>query len=448
MIGLGYVGLTTAASFISRGIRVVGVDVDKKRVSSLSRGIVPIQEEGVETLIRGALDSGRISFHGGFEAIEGCDIVFLTVGTPGLPGGAIDTSFVEAAAAAIGARLKRMGTYPVVVVKSTVTPSTTQQKLLPILERTSGLTCGKGFGLATNPEFLREGKALWDAMHPDAVVVGMVDRKSVGILRSLYREVYAKMPPFLVTDSVNAEFMKYGINSIRAVQLSFINTLANMCSRVEGAQIDEVMKGILLVARIDKRYSRAGLGYGGSCLPKDTKALTSLARSLGVDDSLLTMALKVNEDQADEAIAMARELIGPVEGRRIAVLGLTFKANTDDTRESVGLRLANKLSSLGADVIAYDPGYRADIHRTESFSLGKGTEDCLRGADCCIVTNEWAEFKTLTPRTFRRLMKRPAVVDGRGLYDLDKFAQGKVDIRRVGFGRPSLKRSSAPSIGH
>lgn len=447
MVGLGYVGLTTAASFVSRGIRVVGVDVDKKRVSSLSNGVVPIQEDGVEPVIRNALGSGRISFHSSFEAIDGCDIVFLTVGTPGLPGGAIDTSYVGSAAAAVGARLKKMGRYPVVVVKSTVTPSTTRTKVLPILEGESGLTCGAGFGLATNPEFLREGKALWDMMHPDAVVVGRVDERSVGILRSLYREVYRKMPPFLVTDSVNAEFMKYGINSIRAVQLSFINTLANMCSRVEGAQIEEVMKGILLVAHIDKRYSRAGLGYGGSCLPKDTKALISLAHSLGVDDGLLTMAVKVNEGQADEAVAMARDLIGPVEGRRIAVLGLTFKAGTDDTRESVGVRLANKLSGMGADVVAYDPGYRAAIHRREGFSLAKGLEECLRGADCCIVTNEWSEFKELTPRTFRRLMKRPAVVDGRGLYDLDKFAHGRVDVRRIGVGRPPPRGSSARSIG-
>jgi len=312
-------------------------------------------------------------------------------------------------------------------------------KVLPVLEEESGLMCGKAFGLATNPEFLREGKALWDMMHPDAVVVGSVDDRSVKIVRSLYRTVYRKMPPFLVTEAVNAEFVKYGINSIRAVQLSFINTLADLCARVDGAQIEEVMKGILLVTHIDKRYSRAGLGFGGSCLPKDTRALISLARSLGVDESLLAMAVKVNEGQTGEAIAMAEDLIGPVTGKRIAVLGLTFKADTDDTRESVGIRLANKLSGMGADVTAYDPGYRPDTHEGHSFSLAKGVEDCLRGADCCIVTNEWNEFRELTPQMFRRLMKRPAVVDGRGLYDVDEFCRGKVGVRRVGAG-PSRTR--------
>jgi UDPglucose 6-dehydrogenase len=434
MVGLGYVGLTTAACFVSKGVRVVGVDVLKERVSSLSKGIVPIHERGVESLVQRGLKSRLISFHSDYEALISCDIVFLTVGTPGLPGGAIDTSHVEAAAAAVGSRLKRMGAYPVVVVKSTVTPSTTVTRVLPVLERESGLKCGKGFGLATNPEFLREGKALWDMMHPDAVVVGRVDRRAVEIVRSLYRAVYRKMPPFLVTDAVNAEFMKYGINSIRAVQLSFINTLADMCARVDGAHIEEVMKGLLLIARIDKRYSRAGLGFAGSCLPKDTKALLSLARSLGVNDSLLESAVKVNEGQANEAIAMAKDLIGPIEGKRIAVLGLTFKADTDDTRESVGIRLANKLSEMGANVTAFDPGYKAGAHQVQSFGLAKGVEDCLMSADCCIVTNEWDEFKKLTPHTFRRLMKTPAVVDGRGLYDIDEFSRGKVSVRRVGVG--------------
>jgi UDPglucose 6-dehydrogenase len=439
MVGLGYVGLTTAACFVSKGVRVVGVDVLKERVSSLSKGIVPIREDGVELLIRRGLKSGLISFHDNYESLDDSDIAFLSVGTPGLPSGAIDTRHVEAAAAAVGSRLKQMGAYPVVVVKSTVTPSTTLTKVLPVLERESGLKCGKGFGLATNPEFLREGKALWDMMHPDAVVIGRVDEPAVRIVKSLYRAVYSKMPPFLVTDAVNAEFVKYGTNSIRAVQLSFINTLADMCARVEGAQVEEVMKGILLVARIDKRYSRAGLGFAGSCLPKDTKALVSLARSLGVNYSLLDAAVKVNEGQADEAIAMAKDLIGPMVGRRIAVLGLTFKADTDDTRESVGIRLANKLSGMGADVSAYDPGYRADMHHGQSFSLAKGVEDCLRGADCCIVTNEWKEFKELTPQTFRRLMKQPSVVDGRGLYDINMFDRGKVNLRSVGVGRKHTK---------
>jgi UDPglucose 6-dehydrogenase len=447
MVGLGYVGLTTAACFVSKGVRVVGVDVLKERISSLSKGIVPIHEKGVEPLIRKGLKSRLISFHDNYEPLVDCDIVFLTVGTPGLPGGAIDTRHVEAAAAAVGSRLRRMGRYPVVVVKSTVTPSTTLTKVLPVLERESGLKCGEGFGLATNPEFLREGKALWDMMHPDGVVVGRIDRRAVEIVRSLYQTIYRKMPPFLVTDAVNAEFMKYGVNSIRAVQLSFINTLADMCARVEGAQIDEVMKGLLLVAQIDKRYSRAGLGFAGSCLPKDTKALLSLARSLGVNDRLLDSAVMVNEGQADEAIAMVKDLIGPIGSKRIAVLGLTFKADTDDTRESVGIRLANKLSGMGADVTAFDPGYKADTQDGQSFSLANGVEDCLRSADCCIVTNEWNMFKELTPQTFRRLMKTPAVVDGRGLYDIDRFTRGKVRLRKVGVGPRRTRSLSAAGTG-
>ena len=439
MIGLGYVGLSTAAFFVSKGIRVVGVDVERERVSLLSGGKVPIHEERVETLLRKGAGAGLISFHTNFEAIDACSIVFLTVGTPSLPGGAIDTSFVEAAAAEVGRHLKAMGEYPVVVVKSTVTPSTTLTKVFPILERESKLRCGRDFGLATNPEFLREGKAVWDMMHPDAIVIGKVDQRSVEIVESLYRRVYDRLPPVLVTDSVNAEFIKYGVNSIRAVQLSFINTLANMCSRIEGAQVDEVVKGLLLVARIDRRYSRAGLGFGGSCLPKDSSALISLAESIGVKDDLLSSAMRVNEGQAGEAIALAKSLLGPLRGRRISILGLTFKADTDDIRGSVGISLATALVDQGVDTKAFDPGYKA-THQ-EPFTVALSVDDCLRGADCCIVTNEWAEFKELVPQKFKRLMARPLVVDGRGLFDIKEFANAGVSLRRVGVGPLSRQPS-------
>jgi UDPglucose 6-dehydrogenase len=447
MVGLGYVGLTTAAYLISKRVRVVGVDVQRERVTSLSEGMVPIHEDGVEPLIKWGLKSRLVSFHDSYEALDDCDIVFLTVGTPGLPDGAIDTRYVESAAASVGGRLKRMGRYPVVVVKSTVIPSFTMTKVLPALEKESGLECGKGFGLATNPEFLREGKALWDMAHPDAVIVGRIDARSVSVLRSLYREVYGKLPPFLIMDAVNAEFVKYGTNSIRGVQLSFINTLANMCSRVEGAQIEEVMKGILLVTHLDKRYSRAGLGFAGSCLPKDLKALTSLARSLKVNESLLAAGWEVNREQADQAIIMAEDLVGPLSGKRIAVLGLTFKGDTDDIRESVGVRLANRLSEIGADVVAYDPGYRPHVRRGQPFKVAKGVEGCLKNADCCIVTNEWREFKDLAPRDFRRLMNRQAVVDGRGLYDVSEFTRGGVAIRKVGVGSTPARPDGATEAG-
>jgi UDPglucose 6-dehydrogenase len=432
MVGLGYVGLSTAACFLSRGIRVVGVDVDKTRVASLSKGLVPIHEDGVEPILRDAIASGLVSFHPDYQALDGCNIVFLAVGTPGLPGGAIDTTYIEAAASAVGERIGSMAEYPVVVVKSTVTPSTTRTKVLPILERQSGIKCGQGFGLCTNPEFLREGKALWDMMHPDAIVLGKIDQRSVKVMKSLYRLVYRRMPPVLVTESINAEFIKYGVNSFRAVQLSFINTLANMCSRMGGAEIDEVMKGLLLVARVDSRYSRAGLGFGGSCLPKDSNALLSLARSLKVDESMLSTAMAVNSRQVGEAIFLAENLIGPIRNKSIALLGLTFKAGTDDVRESVGIRLANALVEMGAEVKAFDPGYKPNTN--ETFELAASARDCLRKADCCVVTNEWEEFRELTPHTFKRLMNRPAVVDGRGLYDIRRFAKAGVRVRRIGVG--------------
>jgi len=437
MVGLGYVGLSTAACLVSKGIRVIGLDVDRVRVSQLAKGVVPIHEEGVEPLLRRALLAGIVSFHDSYEAIEECDVVFLTVGTPGLPDGAIDTGYVESAARAVGARLKNMEGYPVIVVKSTVTPSTTRTKVLPTLEEASGLKCGRDFGLATNPEFLREGKAVWDMMHPDAIVIGRVDQRSVSVLKSLYKTVYRRMPPLLVTDSVNAEFVKYAVNSIRAVQLSFINTLANMCSRIEGARIDEVAKGLVLVSHLDKRYSRAGLGYGGSCLPKDTNALISLARSLGVEETLLDSAVRVNRGQANQAIAMAKDIIGPIRGKHVAVLGLTFKAGTDDVRESVGFRLVHSLAKAGAEVRAYDPGFKPAKNRDLPARLFNDAKSCLKGADCCIITNEWDEFKRLSPRIFKGLMKSPAVVDGRGLFNVEEFRKAGVNLHQIGVGPSS-----------
>jgi UDPglucose 6-dehydrogenase len=446
IVGLGYVGLSTAACFLSRGIPIVGVDVDAERVTLLSKGVVPIQEVGVEPMIKGGLSSGMVSFHRGYEAMGSCGTIFLTVGTPSLRSGAINMSYITAAAHAVGKLLAKMKGYPIVVVKSTVIPGTTRKIVLPILEKESELRCGKNFGLVTNPEFVREGKALWDMMNPDAIVIGRVDSRSVRVMKTFYRRVYDRLPPLLVTEAVNSEFVKYSVNSFRALQLSFINELASMSSLLEGARVEEVIKGLMMVAKIDPRYSRAGLGFGGSCLPKDTNALVAFARSLGVNADLLAEAIRSNERQASHALDMVKDLVGPLKGRRIALLGLTFKADTDDTRESVGPRIAKALSRAGASVVAYDPGYRPPPNGSADFELAKSAVECLQDADCCIVTNEWKEFRELRPSDFKKFMRLPAVVDGRGLFDVERFEKERVMLRRIGAG-PSPQRARDRAAG-
>jgi UDPglucose 6-dehydrogenase len=440
IVGLGYVGLSAAACFVSLDIRVIGIDVDLARVELLSKGVVPIKEEGVEAALKKGLRKHLISFHGAYSELDSCGIVFLTVGTPSRPNGSIDMRYVRAASTAVGKRLNHMTGYPIVVVKSTVVPGTTKGTVLPALEAESGLKCGVGFGLVTNPEFVREGKALADMMEPDALVIGRVDSKAVLLMKKFYQRVYRRLPPVLITEAVNSEFVKYSVNSFRALQLSFINELANMCSLLDGAQVQEVVDGLMMVAKIDRRYSRAGLGFGGSCLPKDTRALIAFGRSLGVNADLLEEAIESNERQASWALEAAKVLVGPLKGKKVGVLGLTFKADTDDTRESVGLRVAKLLSKAGAMVSAYDPGYRHSGRRSPGFELVRRAGDSLKDADCCIVTNDWEEFRKMEPPDFKGSMRSPNVVDGRGIYDVAKFEKGGVSVRRIGVGSDASNR--------
>ena len=437
IVGLGYVGLSTGVCLASRGIQVHGIDVDQAKLKSIREGRVPFEEEGLEALLKSAVKKGLFLAGSDFrKAIQNSDITFLTVGTPSKADGSIDLGYLRSASDGVGRELGGKREYHHVVVKSTAVPGTTQTVVKQVLESSSGKTCGEGFGLASNPEFLREGSAIKDTMQPDAIVIGAVDKRTEGALLSLYKGFYKEMPPVVSTSPANAELIKYAVNTFRATQLSFLNTFANLCSGIEGASVDEVAQGFTAITRADPRYLKAGLGYGGSCLPKDLRALVAYSRQAGVNPVLLEAALSVNETQPIVAIKMARELLGTLDGKKVAVLGLAFKPNTDDVRESVAIRLVEGLLGEDAKVTVYDPKATENAKRVLGQRVGyaKGVRECIKGADCCIVATGWPEFAKVGAKEFKRLMRNPVVVDGRRILDEEALRAEGLKFATLGSG--------------
>jgi UDPglucose 6-dehydrogenase len=437
IVGLGYVGLSTGVCLASRGIQVHGIDVDQAKLKSIREGKVPFEEEGLQALLKSAIKKGLFlpesDFH---EAIQSSEITFLTVGTPSQADGSIDLGYLRFACKELGLELKGKTAYHHVVVKSTAIPGTTQSVVRQELESSSRKTCGKDFGLASNPEFLREGSAVKDTMRPDAIVIGAVDKRTERALLSLYKGFYKKMPPVVSTTPANAELIKYAVNTFRATQLSFLNTFANLCSGIEGASVDEVAQGFNAITKADPRYLKAGLGYGGSCLPKDLRALVAYSRQAGVNPALLEATLSVNETQPMVAIKMAKELVGTLDGKQFAVLGLAFKPNTDDVRESVAIRLVEGLLGEGARVAVYDPKAMGNAKRVleDRVVYAKGALECIKGADCCVVATGWPEFAKVAPAEFKRLMRDPVVVDGRRILDEGALRAKGVRFATLGSG--------------
>jgi UDPglucose 6-dehydrogenase len=436
--GMGYVGLTSAVCFASRGFKVVCFDVDARKAELIASGKAPFYEPRVEELLKEALESELLSVaRDPVEAVEASDVTFITVGTPSNPDGSINLEQVEVASAQVGEALRVKDEYHLIVLRSTVVPGTTENVVKPIVEVRSGKRCGEGWGLCFNPEFLREGSAVEDTFNPDRIVIGACDERSGDLLESLYGEFYAeKMPPVLRTTPVNAELIKYANNAFLAMKVSFINMIANLCQKIPGADVEAVAKGIGLDKRIGPLFLRAGAGWGGSCFRKDIEALLDFALKRGVDMPLLEATLKVNNAQPYRVVDMARELVGELRGRRVAVLGLAFKPNTDDMRDAVSIKVVKRLLEEGARVVVYDPRAVENAKKVfgSSVEYASSVEECLRGSECAIVVTEWEEFRRLRPEDFLRLMKEPVVVDGRRIYDAELFSS-RLRFAAVGLGR-------------
>jgi UDPglucose 6-dehydrogenase len=435
VIGTGYVGLVSGACFSEFGVSVTCVDTDAAKIARLRRGEMPIYEPGLEALVADNTAAGRLSFTTELlPAIEGADAVFIAVGTPSRRGdGHADLSYVFAAAAEIGRALAetRAGGYTVVVTKSTV-PVGTGREVAAILHR----VCPNArFDVASNPEFLREGSAIEDFMRPDRVVIGADSDRAREVMRQVYRPLYLSETPMLFTDIETAELVKYAANAFLATKITFINEIADLCERV-GADVQDVARGIGLDGRIGRKFLHAGPGFGGSCFPKDCQALVRTAHEAAADLAIVETVVQVNEARkarmADKIIATCG---GTVAGKTIAVLGLTFKPNTDDMRDSPSLAILPRLATAGAAIRAFDPaGIDEARNLMPELVYCDDAYDAAAGADALVLLTEWNEFRALDLARIGRLLAEPLVIDLRNIYQPAEMAAAGLSY--VSIGRP------------
>ena len=447
-IGLGYVGLCTAAVLASRGMKIIGVDIDGEKIAKLAKGETPLHEPRLASMLKSAIKNRRIQFTTDIDRVVEADVTFITVGTPSNQDGSISLTFVKKAAEDVGSAIRGADAYHLVVVKSTVIPGTTTGLVRPMLESSSGKPCGPKLGLCSNPEFLAEGSAITNTLHPDKIVIGANDEKSGDKLVKLYQRIYrARKIPTIITNPTTAETIKYASNAFLATRVSTINTIANICQRLPSGDVETVAKAIGLDPRIGSLYLKAGPGYGGSCFHKDIQAFIAFSRGLDYDPVLLTAVEEVNRRQANEIVKLSRKLLGTLENRRIAVLGLAFKKDTDDVREAASLRVIEELVNNSASVSAYDPMAIENARKVlpQQVELATDSRSCLKGAECCILMTEWDEFRQLKPRAFKTLMRTPNIVDARRIRRQGDFQGFNYLAVGLGAAGPPIPVRATPS---
>jgi UDPglucose 6-dehydrogenase len=430
MIGTGYVGLVSGACFSEFGIDVVCVDKDQAKIDVLNRGECPIYEPGLEDLVASNAAAGRLTFTTGLAAaVEGADAVFIAVGTPSRRGdGHADLSYVYAAAKEVAGALTG---YAVIVTKSTVPVGTGREVERIIREARPDAD----FDVASNPEFLREGSAIDDFMHPDRVVIGTSNERAAHVLSEVYRPVFLLETPIVQTTLETAELIKYAANTFLATKITFINEIADLCESV-GADVQHVAHAIGLDGRIGSKFLHAGPGYGGSCFPKDTLALVRTARGAGAPIRIVETVVDINERRK---VQMSKKVIaacgGSVDGKTIAILGLTFKPNTDDMRDSPSLVVIPELQKAGAAIRAYDPqGMKEARELMGEVTYCEGPYETMEGADALVIVTEWNAFRALDLKRVKSLLSAPIMVDFRNIYNVE-------ELREAGFTYYSIGRS-------
>jgi UDPglucose 6-dehydrogenase len=433
VVGTGYVGLVSGACFSEFGHNVICVDKDAKKIAGLKQGEMPIYEPGLQKLVEGNAEAGRLSFTTDLaEAVKGADAVFIAVGTPSRRGdGHADLSYVYAAAEEIAQAITG---YTVVVTKSTVPVGTGAEVEKIIREARPDAR----FDVVSNPEFLREGAAIEDFMRPDRVVIGTESEDAREVMRELYRPLYLIETPIVFTRRQTSELIKYAANTFLATKITFINEIADLCEILD-ADVQDVARGIGLDGRIGRKFLHAGPGYGGSCFPKDTLALVRTAQDAGAPLRIVETVVDIN---AKRKKAMAQKIIdacgGSVSGKTIAVLGLTFKPNTDDMRDSPSLDIVPALIAAGAKVRAYDPkGMDEAKHMLDGVDWCKGAYDTMGDADALAILTEWNEFRALDLDKVRSLMKAPVMIDLRNIYNPDDMAEAGFDYTCIGKSKVS-----------
>jgi len=437
VVGLGFVGLSLAVALASKNFDVVGVDVDPGKVDSIKHGKAPFYEKGLEELL-GSVVGKSLHVSSDYQLLRDADIVFIAVGTPPKPSGEQDQSQIVEAVKRLANVWRESSGYRVMVVKSTVIPGTTR-RLAEILASETGKSVPGEIGVAANPEFLREGSALYDTFYPSRVVVGGIDVNSSRVIADLWREFYKRVgfePPILIMGLEEAELVKYASNAFLAMRISFANTIANICENTAGCDVLRVLEAVGLDPRIGREYLKPGLGYGGSCLPKDVKALIQYSRSTGYEPILLEAVDRVNELQPYKAVEYLVREYGDLRGRVVSILGLAFKPGTDDIRESVALKIARRLVELGAKVKVHDPMALENARRVlgDTVVYCSNPLEAIEGSDAVIIATEWDTYKELKSEHFKNHMRNPLLIDGRRIYDPRRFTEEGIKVYAIGLG--------------
>lgn len=410
--GTGYVGLVSAAGFAEHDHDVTCIDIVCEKVDQINAKKSPIYEKGLNEILEARVGKNLTATLDADNAIVESDITYICVGTPSGKNGEINLGYVQEVSRQIGKVLAEKDDYHVVVVKSTVVPGTTRDVVIPILEQYAKKKAGKDFGVAMNPEFLREGVAVKDFLEPDRIVIGGIDQRSIDACKECYEGFAA---PVLEVDLSTAEMIKYASNTLLATKISFINEIGNICKKM-GIDAYDVAKGVGLDHRISPHFLAAGLGFGGSCFPKDVKALRNKAEEMAIEHDIMNSVLLVNENQPKIFVDLAKNKVGSFRGKRVAVLGLAFKPETDDTRESPAHKVIDLLVKEGARVVAYDPQAADNTERVygNRIDYAEGAQDALKDADLALITTDWAEFARLDYNE----MNAKIVVDGRKIVDV------------------------------
>lgn len=439
VIGTGYVGLVTGACFAEFGLNVLCMDRDESRIAMLEEGKVPFFEPGLAELVEKNIQAGRLRFTTDLnKAVDESLAIFIAVGTPSGPDGSADLSFVDEVARSVGAR---MTGYKVVITKSTV-PVGTAVRVKKLIEENQTEPCN--FGVVSNPEFLREGSAIEDFMRPNRVVIGADSQASVAIMKDLYRPLYLLDAPVVITDIPTAEVIKYASNVFLATKISFINEMANLCELV-GADVQMVSKGMGLDKRIGSKFLHAGPGYGGSCFGKDTAALINIGTEAGYDMKVAKATKQVNEDQHSRMVEKIQSALGDLKGKTIGLLGLAFKPNTDDIRDSPALAIAGKLMQAGVTVRTYDPeALEESMKVLPDMVPCQDAYQTVEGVDAVVLVTEWNQFRNLDFEQIRSKVKSPIFIDLRNVYEPERMAEQGfyyVSVGRKSAGTNPLKSS-------
>lgn len=425
VVGVGYVGLVTAACFADLGNRVVALDVNEERVANLKKGIMPIYEPGLDELVKRNVKAGRITFTNSYnEALKGAEYAFIAVGTPSGSDGSADLQYVAAAATSIAKNM----TAPLILINKSTVPIGTGDWVADIVKGAQPKPID--FAVVSCPEFLREGSAIGDFMNPHRTVIGSLDRDAANKVAQLHLPLRA---PIVITDLRTAEMIKYASNAFLATKISFINELADLCERV-GADVKEVAAGMGYDARIGRHFLDAGLGWGGSCFPKDVEALAFMAKEKGLEPKILNSVMGVNYDRRKEAVKVVEQMIGgSLKGKTIGLLGLAFKPNTDDMRDAPSIDISAELIEAGAKVRGYDPVAmnvaRPILPAVEMFDE---PYKLAEGCDALMVITEWNEFKQLDLDKVKGLLKSPVIYDGRNIYEPGRMKEMGFTYRAIG----------------